>query len=389
MEKYDVIIVGGGLVGGTLALALQNLSLKIAVIDHEDPKGVLEKPVDGRSYALSRGSYELLNDLGIWTSLEHTPSPIQKIITSDHSSQKSTTFEAREPMGYLVPSLDLRRKILNAVMTRPTITWLAPHEYTDIQIDEACVQVTLDDGRSLTAPLLVGADGRFSALRERMNISTFQKASSQKALVFNVTHTQSHNQTAFEHFTPFGPLALLPLSPHESACVWSLKIEKSDDLLALSSEKLAEELYAWFGDSLGTFTLTSPVWSYPLSLIAPKKLIAPRFVLLGDAAHAFHPVAGQGLNLGFSDVKDFYATMKQAQYTGLDAGSLTILRSYEKMRQVDHWAMMAFCEGMVQAFSNHSVILKHLRGMAIDGVEHMPLIKNTMIRHAMGRRPVL
>lgn len=199
-----------------------------------------------------------------------------------------------------------------------------------------------------------------------------------------MTHTLSHENRAFEHFLPSGPLAFVPRPGNESALVWSVEEEKAAVLMALSSEEFTEEVQALFGDSLGTFTLSSRRWSYPLGVCLPKRLIDDRFALVGDAAHTFHPVAGQGLNIGFRDVAALAEVLLWAFSLGLDLGSSVVLKRYQQMRRMDILSMTLLTEGLVRVFSTQSRLLAPTRSIGFRIVKHCPPLKRFMIRHAMG-----
>lgn len=386
-ENVDVIIVGNGLTGGTLAYALAEKDLKIALIDHQD----FSKPFhsDGRSFALSHRSFEILSAYGLWEDLEDTP--IFKIHTSDGVLPQWVQFGQAEgdslPLGYVVESALLKEKILQKTRAHKNITLYAPTTVTRCERDEVSVRLHTRDGHIIEAPLCVASDGRASYLRKESRIPLLTWPYHQVAIVCTVSHTVPHKNQAFEHFLSSGPLAFVPRKGNTSGLVWSLDKEKAMCLLDLSPEDFREELSAHFGSALGTFTLISPRWSYPLGVCLPTRFIDTRLALVGDAAHMFHPVAGQGLNLGLRDVASLTDTIFQAFSLGLDIGSPPTLDRYQKSRRTDVMAMTLLTEGIVRVFSNSSHLLARLRFFGFKAVIHLPFLKNFMTQYAAGKKP--
>lgn len=381
----DIIIIGGGLTGGTLACALADKGLEVTLVDQNDPHRAA--PSDGRSFALSRSSFNLLSKLGIWEKLEEVTT-ITNIHTSDGVLPRWIEFDEEDvkggPLGYVVDSALLKSKILEKVLSFKNITLLAPRTVGHVERTEFQATVMTDEGETVQAPLCVAADGRFSQLRTEANIPLVKWSYDQVAIVCNMTHTLPHNNRAFEHFLPWGPLAFVPRPGNESGLVWSLEKEKAEVFLSLSEEEFASEVQALFGDCLGQLTLSSQRFSYPLSVCLPKRLIDTRLALVGDAAHTFHPVAGQGLNVGFRDVAILAEVVTEAFSLGLDLGASQVLRTYQKRRRLDIIAMTLATDGLVRIFSNQSRVLARVRSLGFGLVKHVTPLKNFMIRHAMG-----
>jgi 2-octaprenyl-6-methoxyphenol hydroxylase len=381
----DVIIVGGGLTGGTLACGLAEKGLKVAVVDQNDPHHNL--PPDGKSFALSRSSFNLLAKLGIWELLEEV-TPITTIHTSDGILPQWIEFNEEDvegsPLGYVVDSALLKSKILEKMLSYNTITLMAPRSVHQVERTEFQVSLETNEAETLTAPLCIAADGKFSHLRTQAHIPLLKWSYDQRAIVCNLTHTLPHKNRAFEHFLPWGPLALVPRPGNESGLVWSVEKEKADVFLALSEKDFASEIQAFFGNCLGKFSLSSERRSYPLTVCLPKQLISTRLALVGDAAHIFHPVAGQGLNVGFRDVAILADILTEAFSLGLDLGSPQILKSYQKARRMDIFAMTLVTDGLVRVFSNQSPILARVRSLGFGLAKHVTPLKQCMIRHAMG-----
>lgn len=381
----DIIIVGGGLTGGTLACALAEKGLDVAIVDQIDPSHVL--PTDGKSFALSRSSFNILSKLGIWELLNEV-TPINRIHTSDGIFPQWVEFDGEDvkggALGYVVDSALLKSKVLERVLSYKNITLLAPRSFLYTERTDFHASIETDRGDTLKAPLCIAADGRFSKLRTEAQIPLIKWSYDQVAIVCNMIHTLPHENRAFEHFLPWGPMAFVPRPGNESGLVWSVEKAKADVFMALSPEDFAAEVQAFFGDCLGKFTLVSERWSYPLSVCLPKRLIDTRLALVGDAAHIFHPVAGQGLNVGFRDVAILADVLSEAFSLGLDLGSSQVLSCYQKKRRLDIIGMTLATDGLVRVFSNQSPTLARVRSIGFAATKYITPLRHIMIRHAMG-----
>jgi 2-octaprenyl-6-methoxyphenol hydroxylase len=379
----DVIIVGGGLTGGTLACALAQKGIEVDLVDQIDPKAKIIP--DGRSFALSRSSYNIFSKLGMWPK---EAVPISTIHTSDGVLPRWVDYHEQDvgggPLGYVVDSSLLKSRIMDKVRFYNNIKLYAPASVVSLERTASSTLVGTNQGEILTAPLCIAADGRFSTLRTWAEIPLVEWAYHQTAIVCNISHELPHENTAFEHFLPSGPLAFVPREGKESGLVWSIEKEKAEVLLALSENDFAEEVQALFGDSLGRLKLSSPRWSYPLNVSLPKRLIDKRLALVGDAAHTFHPVAGQGLNVGLRDVATLVDMLTEAFSLGLDLGSSTLLHRYQKRRRMDILSMALLMDGFVRVFSTQSRLLAQARSVGFGVVKHCTPLKDFMIRHAMG-----
>jgi len=379
----DVILVGGGLTGGTLACALAERGLDVVLVDQTNP--LAPAISDGRSFALSRSSYNIFSKLGLWP---REATPITKIHTSDGVLPRWIGYDEKEvnggPLGYVVDSALLKSKILEKTLSFKNIHLHAPASVVRLERTETHALIETDRGEMVKAPLCIAADGKFSTLRSWAQIPLIKWSYDHVAIVCNMAHTLPHENRAFQHFLPMGPLALVPRLGNESGLVWSVETDKADILLNLSPEAFAEEVQALFGDSLGTFTLSSQRWSYPLSVCLPKRLIDTRLALVGDAAHTFHPVAGQGLNVGLRDVATLAEVLGDAFSLGLDLGSTTVLNRYQQWRRLDIVSMILLTDGLVRIFSNQSRGLARVRSLGFGVAKHLTPLKHFMIRHAMG-----
>ncbi len=381
----DIIIIGNGVTGGTLACALAEKGLEVVVVDHQDPHA--PRATDGRSFALSQSSHTLFSALGIWQTLDEI-TPITRIHTSDGVLPQWIEYNADDvggdPLGYVVDSALLKAKILERVLAYPSIRLQAPTSVVRLERTATHTRVETSEGMTFQAPLCVASDGRFSATRTAAHIPLITWDYTQTAIVCNMAHTQPHNNQAFEHFLPSGPLAFVPRPGNTSGLIWSIETDKASCLLELSPEEFATEVQALFGPSLGTLSLSSKRESYPLSVCLPKRFIDTRLALLGDAAHIFHPVAGQGLNVGLRDVTTLADVLLEAYRLGLDLGSPHVLERYQKRRRFDVLSMTFLTDGIVRAFSTQSRLMARARSLGFAAVKYCPPLKTLMIRHAMG-----
>lgn len=379
----NVTIVGGGLTGGTLAYALAQKGLKVALVDQIDPEAQIIS--DGRSFALSRSSHNIFSKLGMWPE---AATPITSIHTSDGVLPRWVDYEAQdvkgEPLGYVVDSALLKKNIIEKVLSSKNIKLYAPVQIVAFKREGALTQVETEAGECIESPLCIAADGKSSALRKWADIPLTRWTYDQVAIVCNMTHSRPHNYRGFEHFLPSGPLALVPRPGNESGLVWSIEEEKAKVLLSLSEAAFAEEVQAAFGGALGKLKLSSQRFTYPLGVCLPRRLIDTRLALVGDAAHTFHPVAGQGLNVGLRDVATLVDVFTEAFSLGIDLGSQTILKQYQRQRRLDIYFMALLMDGFVRVFSTQSRSIARMRSLGFGMVKNITPLKRFMIRHAMG-----
>lgn len=387
-SRFDALIVGGGLVGATMAIALGRAGLSVAVIDQQAPKPQLDPKFDGRGTAVAYGCKTILDTLDIWRHVDEA-GPIRDIRVSDGPSRLFLHYDHRDvgdhPMGWIVENRFLRLAIERAIETVPTITRIAPMNVTGLGQDKDQAWVDLADGRRLTAPLLIGADGRKSQVREAAGIRSVTSDYHQTAIVCAVRHEQPHNGVAHERFLPAGPFAVLPLQdPHCSSIVWTEKRDLAGGMLALSDSDFASEMNRRFGPWLGDFTLAGPRWSWPLTVHLATRFFAGRMVLIGDAAHGIHPISGQGVNLGWRDVAALAELLVDAARLGQDLGSTDLLRRYEHWRRPDVLAMVAATDALNRLFSNDAAPIRLARDLGLAAVNRLVPLKKVFIRHAMG-----
>lgn len=382
----NIVIVGGGLAGAAQGLALASKGIPCTVLDAQSPDP--SPMLDGRLLAISKGSAQQLLSYGLEVDFEILGEPIREIIVSDQGSPQLLHFDqtiAHGPMGYMVEIQILRTLLLEKVRSHPLIQWKAPCKVTDIAPQELNALVTTDDGSVLAPKLVIGADGKNSPIRDRFNLKTRSWSYDHTAIVCGVEHPKNHEGRAFEHFLPQGPFAVLPMGGgYQSSIVWSESSRLAPHYLDLSEDDFNWELNKRF-QALGDLkVLNNKRWSYPLSGHILRSFIAPRVALVGDAAHGIHPIAGQGINLGFRDVEDLSQRIQKYLSLGLDIGGDTLLQEYQWARRGDHAALVGSTDILTRLYSNSSLTLKFLRNTGVGIVESCPPLKSFFVRHAMG-----
>ncbi|MFN9000628.1 MAG: UbiH/UbiF/VisC/COQ6 family ubiquinone biosynthesis hydroxylase [Holosporales bacterium] len=384
----DVIVLGGGLVGGATALALAKSGLKVVVLDQVDPSSLASAASDGRTTAIALGSCHYLESLGLWHPLHAHAEPITEIYVTTQGSSAHLHYGAKEsdgkPLGFIVDNWRLRTATLEQVKNHPHITLIAPDHMQDLHETETHVEIQTQSGVVLKAPLCVVAEGRGSATRQRLGITTKSVPYHQTALVAIVGHTRDHEGAAYEHFLPTGPFALLPMPGKRSTLVWSCTTALAERLQSLSPDQFAAEMQQVFGPTLGDLSLESQIWAYPLVAQLPKTILKGRFVLIGDAAHVMHPVAGQGFNLGLRDTYELAKTLAETHALGLDP--MTQMQAYARTRQMDTYSMLGITHGLIRLFSNNAKSVGLLRGLGLGLVNRIGPVKRLLARHAMGLR---
>lgn len=384
----DVLVIGGGLVGGTLACGLAQHGITVLVAEREDPAGWMTNAYDGRASAIALGSQKVLDALGIWRHMGDACQSIDDIRIADKNAPLFMHYHRHEagdePMGYMAENLVTRRAIQARLSELEHATVLAPVEVSGVTRDAHGVEATLADGRRLRARLVVAADGRGSATRAAAGIGVTGWRYQQDAIVVTVEHDRPHDGTAIEHFMPAGPFATLPLTGNRSSIVWCERPDWARDIMALPDDRFKAEFMTRFGDHFGDVRFVGPRFSYPMSLQVAERYVDQRLVLVGDAAHGMHPVAGQGMNYGLRDVAVLVETLVRAHRLGLDPGTPDILRPYEQLRRVDNAIMLAATDGLVRLFSNDWEPLRLARTMGLAAVNRMGPLKKLFMQHAMG-----
>ncbi|MFT8246293.1 UbiH/UbiF/VisC/COQ6 family ubiquinone biosynthesis hydroxylase [Roseomonas sp. BN140053] len=395
--EVQVCVVGAGPVGATLAATLAAGGVTVAVVDAA-PLPPMELPAfDGRAYAIARTSRNLLAAAGVWDRLPAPPCAIGEIRVSDgrpgeRASPLHLHFSAaelgEEAFGWMVEARSLRVALNRVLFDLPGARLFAPARAT-VAREENGATVTLEDGTVIAAGLVVGAEGRRSPLRQSAGIGTAQFDYRQTGIVLAIAHEKPHRGVALEQFLPNGPFAQLPLSgtpehPHASAIVWSERRALADRFLAMDDAALAREAARRLGNHLGAVRVIGQRWSYPLAAMQASRFTDVRLALVGDAAHGIHPIAGQGLNLGFRDVAALAELLVEADNAGTDPGSPALLARYQAARRPDALLMLGATHALERLFGNDFAPVRVARRLGIAAVDRSPTLKRFFARRAMG-----
>jgi 2-octaprenyl-6-methoxyphenol hydroxylase len=390
--QRDVIIVGGGLNGSVLAIALARAGLAVTLVDAGARADQAHSEFDGRSYAMALTSCRMLQHLGIWDALAEVAQPILDIKVSDgRAGEGPSPFvlhfshgEIEEgPMGHMVEDRHLRPALLHAVDVSG-IDVIDSAQVVSHAVSGAGIRVELADGSRLEAHVVLAADGRASATGERAGIKRVGWDYAQTAIVCAVAHEKPHQGVAHQFFMPPGPLAILPLTGNRSSIVWSETAETAQAFLDMSDDDFVTMLKPRFGDFLGDISLAGKRYSYPLSLSLVTRMCGPRMALVGDAAHGVHPIAGQGLNAGMRDIAAVTQVLTEARQRGEDIGASDVLGRYERWRRFDNTMLGVATDGLNRLFSNDRPVLRGLRDLGMGVVGAVPGMRRQFIREAAG-----
>lgn len=388
----DILIVGGGLAGPALALALAQAGRSVTVIDALPHDTRVTPDFNGKSYALALASVRLLAAIGIWDRVQHNAQPMLEIKVSDGRAGEGPApfflhFNHAEieegPMGHMCEDRFLRAALLTAMNETPHITQITG-TVTAQDVTADGVTLTLSDGQRVSGRLLVGADGRESGTARRAGISRTGWDYGQTALVAAIEHDLPHHGIAHQFFMPPGPLAILPLPGSVSSIVWSESDATATRFAALSDEDFMQVLRPRFGDFLGQIALRGKRYSYPLGLTVANSFIAPRVALLGDAAHGLHPIAGQGFNAGLRDVGALAQVIDEAARRGEDFAAPDVLARYQQWRRFDTATLALTTDLTNRLFSNDNPLLRGLRDLGMGAIGAMPRLRRGFIREAAG-----
>ena len=389
----DIIIIGGGLNGPALAVALAQTGFSVTVIDSL-PRDTRSDPgFDGRSYALALASRRLLGNIGIWDRVADNAQPMLEIKVTDGRAGEGPSawmlhFDHAEieegPMGFMLEDRHLRRAFLDAMDSTPLITHLSGETVTAQTVLSTGISVTLASGRTLQSRLLVGSDGRTSGTATRAGIGRTGWAYGQTAVVCAVAHALPHHGIAHQFFMPHGPLAILPLTGNRCAIVWSESDARAAEVMAMDGAHFLDALRPAFGSFLGDISLIGARFSYPLGLTLANAFIGERVALVGDAAHGVHPIAGQGLNAGLRDVAALAQVLDAARRRGEDIGSPATLQRYQQWRRFDTTTLAIATDTFNRLFSNDNPILRSLRDLGMGAINAVPGLRRTFIREAAG-----
>ena len=391
-DKNDLLIIGGGLVGMTLALAAAKKGFSSHVVDMADPDSLTKDGFDGRASAISTASWNLFRNIGIADALEPYACPIASIAVTDQMKPGRLDFTP-EPhegsLGRMFANRQLRLALFEAARNEPLINWHAPVQVVSRERGEFGVAVTLADGRRLEAALMVGAEGRRSPTRDEAGLVMAHWDYSHRAMIAGIDHEKPHDNVAWEIFYPAGPFALLPMldgpdGQHRSALVWTVDEKDAAGVIALSDRAFTAEVQKRMGDILGKVTLNSNRTSYPLSFQHTARIIGERLVLVGDSAHGMHPIAGQGLNLGLRDVGALVEVLTETRRLGLDLGDAQMLKKYEDWRALDALMVMGATDGLTRLFGVPGKIASAIRRLGMAGVQRSGLLKHFFMDEARG-----
>ncbi len=391
MFDTDIIIAGGGLNGLTLALALRSAGFAVTVVDptQQSTRGAAD--FDGRSYALAIASQRVLSALGVWETLDAVQ-PILGIKVTDGRAGEGPSplmleFDHAEieegPMGFMVEDRHLRPALLIAAETSGAVQ-IDGDSVASFTPDAAGVSVDLASGQSVRARLLIGCDGKKSAVAAKSGIKRTGWGYGQTALVCAVAHEKPHHGIAHQFFMPSGPLAILPLTDNRASIVWTERTGVAEAIQAQDDTNYLKELRPRFGQFLGEITLAGTRFTYPLELSLAERFVAERVALVGDAAHAVHPIAGQGLNAGLKDVAALAEVLTDAKRRGEDIGRGDVLGRYQQWRRFDTAALAVATDGFNRLFSNDSSILRAVRDIGLGVTNAIPGLRRKLIREAAG-----
>jgi 2-octaprenylphenol hydroxylase len=396
-SNYDIVIVGGGMVGSLLACALGGSRLKVAVLEQRPPAPESDE-YDLRVSAITLASRALFENLGAWQAmLDKRVARVEAMQVWDENGSGSIRFDAAEigepELAYIIENRVIQTALVARLGRFTNIQWLCPATIADIRLAGEWPAVGLADGRVLETRLLVGADGAQSRVRAAAGIETQRLGLDQTSIVATVRTATGHGNVARQKFLATGPLAFLPLSePHRCSIVWSADTARAEALMALPDDTFRAGLQTAFGESLGAIESVSPRAAFPLALSHARDYVRERVALIGDAAHTVHPLAGQGVNLGFLDAATLAEVLLAADGKQRDIGAQPALRRYERTRKADNLAMVAVTGGFRYLFSNRLPGLTQLRNRGLKLVDAAAPIKNMIVRRAAGlagERPAL
>ncbi len=389
-SRFDVVIVGAGAIGTALACVLRNSGLQIALVDAREPQAFTAAvEVDLRVFALSPASRNLLESLGAWQTIQsQRVAAYTEMHVWDATGSGCIHFDCADvgeaALGYIVENGLMQHALRMQLQTAHNVTAIHPATPESVEIDPQQATLTLQDGRRLHARLLVAADGAQSATRKLVGIETHSASYGQTAIVAHVATHKPHCRTAWQRFLPTGPIALLPLQDGRSSVVWSLDNACAAEVQRLDEAGFCAAVTTASDAILGQVTASTPRAGFPLQRMHTREYVHARFALIGDAAHALHPLAGQGVNMGFKDMAALGALILDAQQRHRDFGDLSVLRRYQRTRKGDNLVMITALDGFKRLFSNDNAPLSWLRNTGLRAVDRFTPLKSAFMRRAMG-----
>ncbi|HXX13096.1 MAG TPA: UbiH/UbiF family hydroxylase [Burkholderiales bacterium] len=389
-SDFDLTIVGGGLVGLSLARALRRSGLRLALVERSDLLAEAETEPDAwdaRMYAISPASEAFLRELHAWPAVEDRLAPVTQMRIYGDQRGSELAFSAYDAhvskLATIVENAALMAGLRGTLRHQPDLTLFSPGRCAEVLWEGDHAMLQLEGGAALRSKLLVAADGADSWLRRHAGLAVRETEYGQTAVVANFAAALPHRGAAFQWFRPDGVLALLPLPGNRASMVWSARKDMADDLLGLAPDALCAAVEQACGAALGHLTLITKPAGFALRLIRVPRLIGPRLALVGDAAHNLHPLAGQGVNLGFQDARELTAVLA-ARGHETDVGSRALLRCYERARREDIVAMTAVTHGLQRLFNNSAAPLAWLRNLGLSLTDHVLPLKALLIKHALG-----
>ena len=393
-EKFDIVVAGGSYAGLAFVRGLVQAlgsDLRIAIVDRV--RGPAAAPADGRAFAIWAGAKAVLEGLGVWQAIAGEAEAMTSIEISDSALQDGMrptrlTYDAHTPDGqpaaYMVPAATLSAALYQSIADEPSVIWIVPAEADGLVLTERAAEVRLRDERTISAALCIAADGRNSKLREAAGIKTVGWAYDQVGIVATVQFSEPHGGVAIQHFLPGGPFAILPLKINRACITWSAEAREAARVLALDDRGFLAELDRRIGGRFGSIELVGRPQSWPLDIKLPRRLIARRFALIGDAAHGVHPIAGQGVNLALRDAAALIEVLADAARLGLGVGNGTHLECYKRGRRFDSMMSATVYDGLNRLFNVDSIVLRAGRGAALGVLDRLGSVKRMIIAEALG-----
>ncbi|MDH3326232.1 MAG: 2-octaprenyl-6-methoxyphenyl hydroxylase [Gammaproteobacteria bacterium] len=395
-SQYDVLIIGGGMIGASMACALASLPLRIAIVEAFPFRSNNQPSYDARSIALAYGSKRIFETLNLWLAIKKDATPIEHIHVSNKGQFGVTRINAQDEhldaLGYVIENRIIGNALLSEIEKHDNIDLICPAklESLDISTDKASITIVQDSKNqsskkySLEAKLIIGADGGNSKVRELLSIESTNKDYQQTAVISNVTPGKPHKNIAYERFTQQGPIAVLPMTDKRCSLVLTVNTDQVENVLSMNDETFLSYLEERFGYRTGGFTKTSKRFSYPLSLMKIKEHHKPRAVIIGNAAHTLHPIAGQGFNLGIRDVSSLAEVIADALKNNQDIGDANVLTKYQQQREKDQQKVAFITDNLANIFSNEFYPLAKARSKGLLLADLFPAAKHLLAKEAMG-----
>lgn len=387
----SVIIVGGGMNGATLALAISHLTqgqLPVHLVEAVAPQTTNHPGFDSRAIALAQGTCQQLSRIGIWQAIAECATAIKTVHVSDRGNAGFVTLDAHDyridALGQVVELHDVGLRLFRLLQDAPGVTLHCPARVANVSRSEEAVSVTLENGTTLEGQVLVAADGSRSAIATRFGVQWQQEPYGQVGVIANVSTASAHNGRAFERFTQHGPLAMLPMSHGRCSLVWCHPQEKADEVLGWTDDRFCNELQKAFGWRLGRITHAGKRAVYPLSLTTASQCISHRVALVGNAAQTLHPIAGQGFNLGLRDVMSLAESLTQAWSEQKDVGGYAVLSHYQNRRRADKEATIGVTDGLVHLFANRWGPLVAGRNLGLMAMELFIPARDVLAQRTLG-----